>query len=44
VLKEVDYSLKIEFRAQQVEEDILAVAFVVLSNYACHLILHWESA
>jgi len=44
VLKEVNDSFEVEFRAQQIEEYVLAVALVVLSYYACHLVLHGECA
>lgn len=43
VLVEKNHAIQVQFRTKQVEEHILAVAFVELRDYILHLILHGKS-
>ena len=43
-LEEENHSIEVEFRAKQVKEDVLAIAFVELRDDVGHLVLHGKGA
>jgi len=43
VLKEINYTFKIEFSAQDIKEEVLAITFIELGYLVLQFVKHWET-